>query len=186
MTHKDQFSKEAPASRSMELPVVVLGSSDAGERPAERLLPGRIEASWVLYPCYLLVIVSGSLVVNFAIDTFEWSPMVVLLAWVLLFTWNWVYGVAYRYRRRIMKYFSVTMSIVMGLGLAALCWERGQPQLVATAADVSAELIERAEVRRLLVACWLMVLSTAALLAHVLFLGRGYRVKRAVSKKNQS
>ncbi len=184
MTPKDKVSKETSASRSMELPVVVLGDSNAGESPAERLLPGRVEASWVLYPCYLLVIVSGSLAVNFAIDTFEWSPLVVFLAWILLFTWNWVYGVAYRYRRRVMKYMAVMMSVVMGLGLAALCWERGQPQLVATAADLSAELIERAEVRRLLVACWLMVLSTAGLLAHVVFLGRGYRVKRAISKKH--
>ena len=167
----------------MELPVVVLGSSDAGERPAERLLPGRVEASWILYPCYLLVILSGSLVVNFAIDTQEWSPVVVSLAWVLLFTWNWVYGVAYRYRRRFMKYMSITMSIVMGFGLAALCWERGQPQLVATLVEVGAVLVERGEVRRLVLASWLIAVSTIGLLVHVVFLGRGYRVKRVVSEK---
>lgn len=156
---------------------MVLGETGAGEKPAERLLPGRVEASWLLYPCYLLVILSGSLVVNFAIDTFEWSPVVVLVAWILLFTWNWVYGVAYRYRRRFMKYLSVMMSVVLGLGLAAMCWERAQPQLVAVVGDLAGALIERGEVRRLILASWLMVLGTMLLLVHVVFLGRGYRVK---------
>ncbi len=167
----------------MELPVVVLGETGAGEKPAERLLPGRVEASWLLYPCYLLVILSGSLAVNFAIDTLEWSPVVVLVAWVLLFTWNWVYGVAYRYRRRYMKYLAVVMSLVLGLGLAAMCWERAQPQLVAVAGSLAGELIERGEVRRLILASWLMVLGTVLLMVHVVFLGRGYRVKRVRARK---
>ncbi len=158
----------------MELPEVVLGGEEAREKPQTRLLPGRVEVNWTLYPCYLLVLVSGSLVVNYSIDTGEWALGMVVAAWVLLFIWNWVYGVAYRYRRALIKYFSFLMAVVMGLGLAALSWEKGQPQLVA----IAGELVARGEVTRLVWACWMMVVNPALLVFHMVFLGRGYRVKR--------
>ncbi|MFU8802473.1 MAG: hypothetical protein ACNA8W_01570 [Bradymonadaceae bacterium] len=172
----------SPAGRSTELPVVVIGEEGGRVKPAVRLLPGRVDVSHVLYPTYLLIIGAGSLAVNFAVNTGEWSAPVVALGWGLLFAWHWVYGVTYRYRRWLLKSFTLLVSLFMGLGLSFLAWERAQPQEI----PVAGSLVMRGQVT-LLEFVWLATaMSSLLLILHVLVLGRGYREKRLRVKERKA
>jgi hypothetical protein len=164
-----------PPGQATELPVVVLGGESGRVKPMVRLLPGRVYISVVLYPIYVLIVVAAIVAVNFALQTAEWSPSVVALAYGLFFCWNWVYGVAYRYRRWLLKFMALTASLFMGLSLTYLVWERAQAQLV----PIDGRLVMRAAEASLDVVWFATLLSTILLLLHVLILGRGYREKRA-------
>lgn len=169
----------APQSRSTELPIVVIGEEGGRIKPAVRLLPGRINVSFILYPIYALILGAGALAVNFALHSGEWSPSVIATAYGLLFAWHWVYGVTYRYRRWFLKSFCVLISLFMGLSLSYLMWERAQPQLI----PLDGRLVERGEVAVLEIVGLATILSALLLLAHVLILGRGYREKQVHGKK---
>lgn len=168
-----------PAAISTELPVVVFADdADAlasAEIPRVRLLPGRLHERWVLYPVYALDLVAGVLAVHFAVGAPEWSAAVVGLAWFLLYVWHWFYAIAYRYRRRLLKYTSVAMIFALTAALAYFSIERARPQLAMVGADAVAE---RAAAPGLYWAAVLTMLTAALLLAHLVFLGRGYRHKR--------
>lgn len=177
------MSEEPPDNQnpnvSTEFPVVVLGDERTAAAPGRRLLQGRVAERSVLYPIYLLVCIAGALAGQFALDGKEWSIVPVGLGWAMLFVWYWFYGVAYRYRRRLLKYTSVTVIILVSLAFAILCMDRAAAQVVVTA---SGELIDRTS-RSILVWSAIVTLAAAGLLIfHVVFLGRGYRVKREDDK----
>ncbi len=161
---------------SVELPRVVLGSEEF-DRPAphKRVLPGLVDIRWLSYPAYIACFAGGGFAVDFAIESTEWSAPPVALAWTMLFFWEWIYGVAYRYRRTILKYFSFLLVAGLTVGLAALCWERAEPQVVAQAGG----LVERSDVSSLNWAAISTLVSGALITIHVIILGRGYRKKKA-------
>lgn len=160
---------------TVELPRVVLGSEEVDRRaPVKRVLPGLVDLRWLSYPAYVACFVGGGLAVNFAIDGQEWSAPPIALAWMALFFWEWIYGVAYHYRRTVLKYFSFAMVAGMTTLLAALCWERAEPQMVAAVNG----LVERGHVGALDWAAVATIASGVLIGAHVLILGRGYREKK--------
>lgn len=164
---------EESTENAIEAPVVKLG--EAGESgPQERLLQGRISEAMVLYPLYTLVAVSGAAALRFAFNSVEWASAPVGLAWFCLFIWYWFYGVAYRYRRRILKYTSVLVIGLVTLSLASLCIDRGRSQVAFDGAFIS----PRGPETSLYWAAVLILVALIVLLIHVFFLGRGYRKKR--------
>ena len=164
---------------STELPVVVLGDDDealvSAEIPRVRLLQGRVYEGYVLYPIYLLVAVGGALAVNFALTTPEWSAPVAALAWGLLFIWNWFYGVAYRYRRKLLKFTSVVAVVGLSVALAGFALDRAAAQVAMSGPT---ELAQRDPIVALYGAAVVTVAAAALLVAHLVFLGTGYRRKR--------
>lgn len=171
--------KRDDAGISTELPAVVFGDDEtliSSELPRVRVLPGRLHEAWILYPIYALVLGAGVIAVEFALRTHEWSAIVVGLAWFLLYVWNWFYGIAYRYRRRVLKYTSVIVILGLTAALAYFSIERGQPQLAMT--DLS-ELRDRPEAASLYGAAVAAVVAAGLLITHLLFLGRGYRQKKS-------
>ncbi len=178
-TPPQAITQPDPAGVSTELPVVVFGDDDATLASSEflrvRLLPGRLHEAWILYPIYGLNLVSGLLAMSFAIGTHEWSAPVVGLAWLLLGVWNWFYGVAYRYRRPLLKYSSVIVILGLTTALVSFSIERAQPQLAMVRAT---QLSERAASAELYWAAVATVVAAGLLVAHLVFLGRGYRQKR--------
>lgn len=164
---------------SVELPRVILGEDDAGRSaPRKRVLPGLVDVRWLVYPAYITCFVAGGLAVEFAIDAGEWATPTVAIAWLMLFFWEWIYSVAYRYRRTILKYFSFLLVAGLSVGLAAICWERAEPQLVATASG----LIDRDHASILDFAAITTLLSGAFVTIHVIVAGRGYREKKVRGK----
>ena len=163
-----------PAERSLELPAVIIG--DRGNRnaaPVERLLPGRVPESLVLYPAYTLTLMAGILGAQWALRTEELNPLMLLLAWCLLFCWYWVYGVAYRYRRWLMKSFALFISSLTALALTFFSALRSTSLYL----PAEAGLALRPPQPILLVVAALTLISLAAIISHVLYLGRGYRKK---------
>lgn len=177
----EQLDDEQSSLRgTVELPRVVLGSDEV-DRPAprKRVLPGMVDLRWLVYPAYIACFAAGSIAVDFAIEANEWAAPPVALAWLMLFFWEWIYGVAYRYRRTILKYFSFLIVAGLTVGLAAFCWERADAQLVATAEG----LAKRGYESSLITAAIGTIISGVFITLHVLFLGRGYREKKARDRK---
>lgn len=101
-----------------------------------------LDPRWFLYPAYILTLSSGGLAAKFAIDSQAWATVPVMLAWSLLFIWYWLYGVAFRYRRPVLKYFSLAGALgFVGL-LCAFCLDRAQPQLAARADGAAVRTLE--------------------------------------------
>jgi hypothetical protein len=172
---KAEDQEESPRG-TIELPRVVLGSDEAGRRaPQRRVLPGLVDLRWLSYPAYVAAFGAGGIAANFAIDSPEWSAGPVALAWMMLFFWEWIYGVAYHYRRSFLKYFSLLMVVGLSVGMAAACWERAQPQMAVEAAG---GLVERGHIGSLDWAVILTLLSGLLISAHAIILGRGYREKK--------
>lgn len=163
------------AGMSAELPVVVLGEKgkDVHTAPAERLLQGRVPETRVLYPCYVLVAISGLITISFAVDSPEWASIPVALAWFFLFVWYWFYGVAYRYRRRLLKYTSVSVILLVSGALSALSVDRGLAQVAFDGNHIA----HRGPIPMLYWATVLIIVAAILLIVHVVFLGRGYRRK---------
>lgn len=160
--------------QSLELPAVILG--DRGEestQPQVRVLPGRVPKFWVLYPAYTAVGLAGLLCTHFSLQSGEWHPLMVLFGWGLLFCWYWVYGVAYTYRRRLMKFFSLVMSAITAASLVMITAARGTSMAVPD----SGQLVVRGPRPILFLVAALTTLSLAAIITHVIYLGRGYRQK---------
>lgn len=178
---KERFQPPEPASiqeRTLELPAVIIGDRGEDSAPLEvRLLPGRVHESLVLYPAYIAVGVAALLAAHFAFKTGEWNVLMTFLGWGLLYCWYWVYGVAYRYRRWIMKYFSFMMSLLTASSLAFVSALRA----AATHVPTPEGLVLREPQPLIFLAAILTTLSAAAILAHMLFLGRGYREKALTS-----
>jgi hypothetical protein len=169
---------EDEAGVSTELPIVVLGEDEelvSDEAPRVRLLQGRVHPAWVLYPIYALEFVAGALAMNFALGTREWSAIPVGLAWFLLYVWNWFYGVAYRYRRRLLKYTSVTIIVMLTVALAYFCFEKAGSQVAVLPSGVVGD---REAAPGLYWAGVATIVAVGLLVAHIVFLGRGYRRKR--------
>jgi hypothetical protein len=173
MSDDDKPQQEPPSLRgTVELPRVVLGSDEAARRaPRERVLPGRVDLRWLSYPAYVACILGAGITVNFAIDSREWAAGPVALAWTMLLFWEWIYGVAYHYRRRVLKYGALLLIAGLTFALAALCMERAQAQWVVA----GGELVERGRVAGLEGAALLTSLSGVLVAAHAVVLGRGYR-----------
>lgn len=182
-----------PASITTELPVVTLGAAHvkpkpeaesacdpdelAPERaPKQRVLLGRIHPSWIFYPIYTLIVLSGGLAANVALDTGEWSFGVVVVAWTLVFLWNWMYVVAWTYQRRWLKLCTLGALICIEAGLAFACFDRSQPQWA-----LQKTLIERGELDSLRLSAGMLVLCLVLLLIHLLYFGRGYRAKASAA-----
>lgn len=179
-TPPEGLEAPADASVSTELPVVVLGDSEdervTTEVPRERLLQGRLPERVVLYPIYALNVLAGLIAMQFAFTTKEWSALVVGLAWFLLYVWYWFYGVAYRYRRPLLKYSSVIVILGLTVSLAYFSIERAQPQMAMVART---QLVERGEASSLYWVAIFTLIASGLLIAHLVFLGRGYRRKRS-------
>lgn len=187
MVDKEFSIPEAPplAERSMELPAVIIGDRGAERTaPEERLLPGRLPESVVLYPAYALSLSAGILVAHWSLSTGELNPVMALLAFALLFSWHWVYGVSYRYRRYMMKLIALVMITLTGTSLVFLMALRSLALYVP--GDGGLEL--RSAQPSLSLAALLTALSVAGIFSHVLFLGRGYRKKKlpVLEKENDS
>ena len=163
------------AGASTELPAVVLGTR-VGEpiEERQRVRPGRVRLSVILYPIYLLLVLSGGLAADVALDTEEWSFGVVALTWTLMYAWCWLYGVTWTYRRRWLRNLSALGGLGIQAGMAALCLDRAKPQLAATGGELAA----RPELTQLRWAAWMLLAGAALLLAHVVWFGRGWRVKK--------
>lgn len=159
----------------MELPAVIMGErGEAEQRPKTRLLPGRIPKYIVLYPAYAAVAIAGFLATHFSIQSSEWHPTMTVLGWGLLFCWYWVYGVAHRYRRWLMKYFSLLMGTATVFALVMATAARSRSMLVPG----DDAMVLRSAVPALFAVNALTLLSLVALFAHALYLGRGYRQKQ--------
>lgn len=91
----------------------------------------QLDVRWFLYPAYILTFVAGGIAANFATGSEEWKAGPVGVAWGILFLWYWLYGVAFRYRRPVLKYFSLAAALGFGGLLTAFCLDRVPPQLVA-------------------------------------------------------
>jgi hypothetical protein len=176
------------------LPRVVLGSDEVDRKaPRERVMPGLVDLRWLLYPAYLASFFGGGIAVNFAIDGQEWAAPPIAIAWTALFFWEWIYGVAYRYRRPLLKYFSLMLVVGLSAALAAFSWDRAAPQLVAKVQGfTSSGLIERGHVASLEWAAIFALLSGALIIIHAVILGRGWRgaggdpEQRPISSKQAS
>jgi hypothetical protein len=170
-------SDEQSLRGSVELPRVVLGTEDSGHQaPPKRVLPGLVDVRWLSYPAYIACFVGGGIAVNFAIDGQEWAAPPIAVAWMMLFFWEWIYGVAYRYRRGVLKYASLVLVVGLAAALAAFCWDRAEPQLVANAQGfVGGGLVERGQVDSLDWAAIFAIASGALIAVHAVILGRGWR-----------
>gem|GEM_PF-2084415 len=167
-----EASNDARVRATVELPRVVLGSSDASrEAPRQRVLPGRIDARWMSYSAYIACFLAAGISVNFALDTGEWAVGPVLIGWAMLYFWEWIYSVAYHHRRPILKYSALLMLLALTGLLAGVCLDRAPAQQVIT----GGQLVQRAAVARLEGAAALTILSGLFIFAHVTVLGRGYR-----------
>lgn len=157
----------------MELPAVILGDRGDDDQPRVRVLPGRIEPRKVLHPAYTAVGAAGTLAMYFSLTTGEWHPVMVMLGWGLLFCWYWVYAVGYRYRRWMMKYFAVVMGGFTAVTLTLVTAAR----VAAMAVPDNGQLLTRAPQPTLVAVAVLTTASLAAVISHVVYLGRGYRQK---------
>ena len=169
--------------QSLELPAVIIGDrGDDDDRLEVRLLPGRIPKSLVLYPVYAAVGLAALLATHFSLRTGEWHPLMPLLGWGLLYCWYWVYGVAYRYRRWMMKFFALFMATVTAASLALVASVRSASMAVPTG-----EGLQLRPDQPILVAVTVLTLaSLAAIYLHVIYLGRGYRQKRLHGNNDRS
>lgn len=166
--------EKSDASTSQELPVVVLGELDEpAEQPRARLLPGRVPPKWILYPAMVLQLVAGLIALLFAFGSAEWAPTPILLTWLSLILWTWFYGIAYRYRRVLLKYGATLTLIATSFAVAAFCLDRGARQL----AFDGQRLTERAAAPSLTLAAVLTVGAACLIVSHIVFFGRGYREK---------
>jgi len=177
-------SKDASVRATVELPRVILGSSDgARQAPKERVLPGLIDPRWTSYSAYIACILGAGISVNFAIDAGEWAVGPVIIGWTMLYIWEWIYSLAYQYRRTFMKYGALLMVVALTAVLAGVCLDRAPAQQVIT----GGELVARAHLARLEGAAALTILSGLFILAHAIVLGRGYRrIKRRDTTSDQS
>ena len=124
---------------------------------------------------YLLILAAGGLAVNFALDTPEWSSPVVALGWLLLAQWTWFYGVAFQYRRRLLRFTSTTMVLLLSAALTALTLDRAAAQVAMAGPQT---LAERESAVALYWAAGATVLVAGLLVLHLVFLGTGYRQKK--------
>ncbi len=166
---------ESRSSVSAEFPAVTLGEAgDGSETPRRRLLQGRFHEAWALYPAYAMQLVAGGIAVLFALQSEEWSAIPVGLAWFLLYVWVWFYGVAYRYRRRFFRYFSLLILMSSSGAIAFLCFDRAAAQRIWD----GERLIVRTAESTLVWSGTLTIAASILILAHVVFLGRGYRERK--------
>ena len=183
MSEQDVTEREdprAPPGASTELPVVTLGTADEEhEQPRVRLVPGRVAVSVVTYPIYMLLVLTGGVAGNVAIDTGEWSLGAITVSWVVAFGWSWIYAVAWYYRRSLLKWTSATFALGMFAVLALACMDRAAAQLV----DGGEGLVFRAPIESLAWAAGGLVVCAALLLSHLVYLGRGYRVRGEVAQE---
>lgn len=180
VTDQQTPQDDQPSIRgSVELPRVVLGSQEfARDTPKERVLPGRVNIRWALYPAYSCCFLAGALALNFALQAGEWAAAPVALAWGALYFWVWIYAVSYSYRRPILKYSSLAVLTLFAALLAWACLDRG----AAGSVIAHGQLIERGSIPSLKVAA-LLTLSCGALAAiHAFVLGRGYRRVKSRAK----
>lgn len=164
---------DRPDNPSMELPAVILGDRGDQQQPRVRVLPGKVPMHKVLHPAYIAVGIAGVLATYFSLSSGEWHPLMVVAGWGLLFCWYWVYGVGYRYQRRIMKYFSLLMGTATAASLTLVATVRGTSMAVPD----SGSLTFRGPRPILFGVAILTTLSLAAVVTHVVYLGRGYRQK---------
>ena len=163
-----------PASQSMELPAVIMGErGEEEEEPRVRILPGRVPKYYALYPAYAATGLAALVATHFSLASGEWHPLMTLVGWGLLFCWYWVYGVAYRYRRRLMKWFALSMSTLTAGSLVLISAVRATSMVVPD----DGSLIVRNPQPLLIGAVVLTTLSLAAVFTHAIYLGRGYRQK---------
>lgn len=168
-----------PSERSLELPAVIIGERGSEEeRPTARVLPGRMPESVVLYPAYTLVGAAALLTTHYSLNTGEWNPLMTFFGWGLLFCWYWVYGVAYRYRRWMMKFFALIMCVVTAGSLSVVAAVRS----TSMAVPVDGVLVVRQAQPILFLAAGLTTLSLTLIITHVVYLGRGYRQKQLDSE----
>ena len=168
--------------RSLELPAVIIGDRGTqADQPRVRVLPGRVAPSVVLFPIYAAVGLAALLATNFAVETGEWHPVMTLLGWGLLYSWFWVYGVGYRYRRWMMKYFALLMATGTAAVLVMVTASRAASMLVPG----SSGLVVRSAQPQLFVVIALTGATVVAAFVHVVYLGRGYRQKRLDAKKDE-
>ena len=166
------------AARTIELPAVTLGETqgtgDGAEgAPRQRLLQGRVPQSVVFYPIYLLLVISGALVANVALDTQELSFGVVVVAWLTMFFWYQIYVVAWSYGRRVLKWFCVLWLLLLTTFMAVVCYDRGLPQDIFVDA-----LSARPSLPHMLWASGMLAVCQALFVSHLVFFGRGYRKKK--------
>lgn len=170
-----QFEVADATLASTELPTVVLGTT-AGDHleQRERVLPGRAPPSVIFYPIYLLLVLSGGLAANVALDTDEWSFAVIVQAGVLMFAWNWLYVIAWTYRRTLLKYFSALCAMGLEILIGLLSLDRAAPQRVP---GEGLQLVARGPLPSLEWAAWLLFACAALMLLHIVWVGRGWRTK---------
>lgn len=173
---KDE-SKDAEHTQT-ELPMVALGqaavASTGDKSPSVRLKPGRVAPGFIFYPMYLLIILSAGVAANQALDTDEWPFFIIVLTWFVIFMWNWMYGVAWSYRRKVFQSVCLFMALFMEACVGVLCLDRAAAQTVAR----KSILIQRPELVYLQWSGYLLFLTAILGLAHFFVLGRGYRTKK--------
>jgi hypothetical protein len=162
----------APEGAPTELPPVRLGdgAGDAGP-PVVRLVPGRVPVSSATYPIYTLLVLTGGIAANVALDTDEWSFGVVALAWFITFMWTWMYAIAWYYRRFLMKWWTGGVALAMYAFLGWVCLDRGQGQWVGQGREV----VFREPIPSLAWAAGGLAVCGALLVLHMVYLGQGYR-----------
>ena len=172
---RDPLAAPARAPITTQLPVVTLGKPAAQASPGpqpRRVVMGRVPAAVIAWPIYGVMSGAG-LLAALAATPREWSLGALLVTWLTMTLWVWMYFVAWTYRRRWLKRAALWMALGMQGGMAAICLDRAQPQWIH-----NPQLVERAALPMMRWAGIMLLVGALLLLAHGLYLGRGYRAKR--------
>ncbi len=132
---------------------------------------GRLPLRWVLHPVYAVTLLCAGLVAWFSYRTGEWHPIASLTGWSILAAWYWLYGLSYRYRRRWMKLFATFMASITAASLTLVSALRFRSMEI----PVDGFLEPRPAQPLLLLVAILTTLSLAAIIAHLVYLGRPRR-----------
>ena len=146
------------------------GDSDR-ELDATDVDAGRLPLRWILRPVYVMTLLCAALVAWFSHRTGEWHPIAALAGWSILAAWYWFYGLCYRYRRRWLKLFAAFMATLTA-GTLTLVVSLRFPSM---AIPVDGQLQERPAQPLLLLVAILTTLGLAAIVAHLVYLGRPRR-----------
>jgi hypothetical protein len=177
-------SPDWSGQRRRRATTVVLAVPDSLTRttPARRLLQGRIDSRFCLYPCYLLLFAAGICAVTFTAHSNHWVAAPVALAWCCLIMWYWLYNIAYRYRRRFFRLICSTSIWTTSAGLCILASDRARAQIESS----SQQGLQEAAATGLVWAWILTLIAALILVSHVLFFGRGYREKTGTFQADAS
>jgi len=169
------LESEVGAQTSQELPIVVLGSADASSsQPQARILRGRLPLNLFILSATIAIIIAGLIAVLFSLTSPEWTSWSIGTVWFVLYIWVWFYGIAYKYRRGLLWWFSAFSIFCLSAVIAYFCFDKAKIQYTPGPDG----LILRDPVFSLWISAIFTMLGSAIIFSHFVFFGRGYREKK--------